>query len=322
MKQYYDNTMLSDYKTCPRKYYLRHEKGLRGAGIAPPLVFGLSWHAGMDALWSGWGKMPLAELLELTTYAFDQQWVEQGMLPPEKMTIEDFDRLGARTPMVAREMYANYAEKRTPILDACELLFAEQPFAVPLYPDNPDIWYIGRMDKGIKHGGDNIIIEHKTTSEYKKDGGFKSSYLESWYPNSQCEGYLYAGNMGDRKFPYIWVDAALVHKKEHHFFRFIPISTTFANMDNWLWEARDWVGRVISEKERLAAADADSEIMGAFPKNTESCNGKYGTCGFLPICRGFANPSKIQDAPAGYIVEKWEPFNILGLSKLGMEAPA
>ena len=322
MKQYFDNTRLGDYKKCPRYYYLRHVKNFRGQGVSLALSFGLSWHAAMDALWLGFGKLPDKELLEVSAYAFDKCWEEEGLPPPDKLTIENMEDFGMRNPMVAREMLFNYLDKRRPLMEDSELLFAERPFAVPIYPDNPDIWYIGRMDKGIKHQGTNIVLKHKTTSEYKKDGGFKEFYVQGWYPNSQCEGYLFEANMQDpsKPFRYVWVDAALVHKKEHHFFRFIPISATFANLDNWLWEARDWISRIRGELERLAAADADSEVMGAFPKNTESCSGKYGLCGFLGICRGFANPSKLSEPPAGYIVEKWEPFNILGLAALGMEA--
>lgn len=321
MKHYYDNTRISDYKKCPRYYYLRHEKNLRGSGVSLPLSFGLAWHAAQDVLWQGYGKVSDTELLQAAAFAFDKTWEGEGLLPYDKMSIDDIDRYSPRTPMIAREMLAEYLENRKPLMDSSTLLFAEKPFAVPLYPDNPDLWYIGRMDKGICNQGTNIILEHKTTTEYKKDGGFRSTYVESWYPSSQCEGYLYSINMEDpaKPFRYVWVDAALVHKKEHHFFKFIPISASFANLDNWLWEARDWVSRIISEHERLATANPDAEVLGAFPKNTDSCSGKYGLCSYLPICRGFNNPSKIQGAPAGFVVEKWEPFNILGLSKLGME---
>lgn len=320
MNRYYDNTMLSDYKKCPRYYYLRHLKHWRSQGISAALTFGLAWHDAMDILWQGYGKVPDNELLGAAAYAFDMRWEEQGMPSVETMTLEDHERLAPRTPMIAREMLANYLEARRPLMDASDLLFAEQPFAVPLYPDRPDLWYIGRMDKGISNRGTRIILEHKTTTEYKKDGGFKTQYLESWFPNAQAEGYLYSANMvGEGSFRYVWIDAALVHKKEHHFFKFIPIAASFANLDAWLWEARDWISRIMSEEDRLADCDPESPIMTAFPRHTNECIGKYGKCQFLDVCRGVPNPLKQAEPLGGYIVEKWEPFNILGIEKLGLK---
>lgn len=319
-KSYFDNTMLGDYKKCPRYFYLRHRKGWRSQGISAALTFGLSWHSAMDALWQGFGKVPDEQLLEIASFAFNKTWIEEGMPDPATMDIADTESLGARTPMIAREMLHQYLEKRRPLLEDSTLLFAERPFAVPIFQDDADIWYIGRMDKGISHGGRQLILEHKTTSEYKKDGGFKTSYVEGWYPNSQCEGYLYGSNMqGLGSFQYVWIDAALVHKKEHGFFKFIPISASFANLDNWLWEVRDWISRIMEEDRRLAEAPTNESTMGAFPRNTDQCNGKYGLCPFLGICRGFNNPAIVQEPPAGYIVDRWEPFNVLGLEKIGME---
>lgn len=318
MKQFYDNTMLSDYKKCPRFFYLRHERGWRPKGTATALIFGLSWHAAMDILWRGAGKFPKEVLIDTAMAAWEEQWVAEGMKPIADLDLQDIEMLGARTPHTAREMLINYYEQREHFMTSCTLLSAEKPFAVPIYQDRDDVWYIGRRDKDIRMNGDNVVIEHKTTTEYKIDGGFKSQYLESWDPNSQCQGYLYAAKIELGECRYVFVDAALVHKKVHDKFRFIPISATFSNLDNWLWECRDWINRVQSERERLAGQPRDRVIMGAFPKNTESCVGKYGPCSFLSICRGFHNPELLEDAPEGFVRDPWHPFEVLKISELGM----
>src|SRR3990167_8741093 len=195
-KCYFDNTKLSDYKACPRYYYLRNVKGWRPSGTAMPLIFGLCWHEAMDVIWIGYdkvrnGAVSKDDLIEAAMFAFEQCWIESGMKPFPDLDMQDLEMLGARTPMVAKEMLINYIEKREGVLNDMELIAAERPFAVPLYPERDDIWYIGRRDKDIRLNGDIIVVEHKTTSEYKIDGGFKSQYLESFYPNSQVEGYLY-----------------------------------------------------------------------------------------------------------------------------------
>lgn len=317
--QYYDNTMLSDYKKCPRMYYLRHERGWRPTGTAMALIFGLCWHEAMDIIWRHYHKFDKKELVTLAMAAFEAKWIEEGCKPFADLDLQDLEMLGARTPNTAEEMLYGYIEKRVLFLENAELVAAERPFAVPLYPDNKYLWYIGRMDKNIIFQGDKIVLEHKTTTEYKVDGGFKTQYVEGWFPNSQCEGYLYASNLEYPGTRYLWVDAALVHKKVHDAFKFIPISSAFANMDNWLWEVRDWISRVQSEQERLAGQPRDRSVMGAFPRNTEQCSGKYGLCAYLNICRSYPNPALLVEPPAGYMVDHWHPFEILKLSEIGME---
>lgn len=323
MNRYYDNTKLGDYKACPRFYYLRHVKGWRPSGTAMPLVFGLCWHEAMDVIWIGYAKVrdglvSHEDLVEAAMFAFEECWIKSGLKPFADLDMQDLEMLGARTPMIAKEMLTNYLTKRADILDSMELLAAERPFAVPLYPDRTDIWYIGRRDKDIMLNGDRVVIEHKTTSEYKIDGGFKSQYLESFYPNSQVEGYLYAANLEYGNVKYVWADAALVHKKVHDAFRFIPVSATFAALDAWLWEARDWSNRIESELERLSDAAAE-KILSAFPRNTQQCVGKYGLCSMLSICRGFPNPAQVEEPPTGYIYEPWNPFDLLKISTLGIK---
>lgn len=316
-KSFFDNTKLSDYKKCPRLYYLRHERGWRPQGTSQALIFGLSWHAAMDIIWQGYGKLPVPELIEAAMFAFDAEWQGQGLKPIAELDLQDIEMLGARTPMNAKTMLQNYVDKREGILANMQLVAAERPFAVALYPDNDKVWYIGRRDKDIILNGDRIVIEHKTTTEYKVDGGFKTQYIESWYPNSQCEGYLYASNLEWGKTSAVWVDAALVHKKVHDCFKFIPVSSTFAALDAWLWEVRDWVGRIESERERMLTAEA-ARILTAFPKNTEQCCGKYGLCGMLDICRGYPNPAQLEKPPAGFIHDPWNPFDLLKIAELGI----
>jgi len=316
MKRYYDNTKLGDYKKCPRYYYLRHVRGWRKSGTAMPLVFGLCWHEAMNVIWSGWKPgVYTSTLIENAMLAVNTCWVENGGKPIADLDMQDLEMLGARTPMNLKEMLYNYVEKREGVLNQMELLAAERPFAVPLYPDNPDVWYIGRRDKDVRINGDVVIIEHKTTTEYKVDGGFKSQYLESYYPNSQCSGYLYAANIEYPSTRYVWVDAALVHKKVHDAFRFIPISFTLSDMDAWLWEARDWAERIESDMERMVDQPIQT-AMGAFPKNTEQCVGKYGVCSFIQICRGFSNPSELDEPPTGFIHDVWNPFELLHINTI------
>lgn len=321
-KVYYDNSMISSFKECPRKFYLRHVRGWTGNGISMPLAFGLSWHNAMDIVWSQYGKMPDREVVRLATQAFIDTWIEQGLPHPDDLTIDLLDKYGARTPFVAAEMLASYLEKRKATFDdpSFKLEAVEQPFAVPIYPDRTDIWYIGRLDKVFSLHGSRIIGEHKTTSEYKIDGGFKSSWVDSWSPSAQIEGYLYAGNIYfDGGVRYVWVDGALVHKKVHDAFKFVPVSASMSSLDGWLWEVRAWIDRINIEKDKLEYGAADDDYMQCFPRNTDSCVGKYGPCSYRDICTSCDNPHKVSEPPDGYVVKFWSPFDLLGIEKLGTQ---
>lgn len=319
-KSYYDNSMLSSFKECPRKFYLRHIRGWTSQGISMPLTFGLSWHDAMDVLWGSYGKMPDDELLIKASQQFSKTWQEQGLPPPADLTVDQLDKYGARTPFVAAEMLYEYLKKRKDTFDnpSFKLEAIEQPFAIPIYPDNNNVWYIGRLDKVFHLNGSRIIGEHKTTSEYKIDGGFKTSYLEGWSPSAQIEGYMFAGNMyfngGVR---YVWVDAALVHKKVHTAFKFIPISANMSSLDGWLWEARNWIEQVNTEKAKLEDGAAKGHMMQCFPRNTDACTGKYGPCTYKNICGNVDNPHNLEHPPEGYIVKFWSPFDLLKISQLG-----
>lgn len=319
-RRYVDNTMLKDYKDCPRRYFLRHKKHWRRDGTAAPLVFGLSWHSAMDVLWSNFGKVDDGTLLQMAALAFDACWTEQGMPSPDVMGVEDIERLAPRTPYVAREMLAGYLEARRHVLNGMSLISCEQPFAVPL-PGVENTWYCGRLDKVFDYNNLRVLGEHKSTTEYKIDGGFKTQYLASWFIDSQIMGYLYGGGLFFEGLEQVWVDAALVHKKIHTAFKFIPISHQFAMLAQWVEDTVEWVQRIYQDEARFSESGALGK--GVFPKQTESCFNKYGSCQFLDICRTCPDPSQLSEPPLGYVEEEWSPFSILKLHKLlDHETPA
>lgn len=306
---YYDNSMLSSYKDCPRKYYLRHELGWRSEGTSLPLVFGLSWHSGQDALWTfaKKGATP-EELLQLAMSNFLETWESQGM--SSELDVAQLTTMAPRTPGIAKEMYANYMAARWKMLTTAELLACEQPFAVPL-ADTDGRWYAGRLDKVVRYNGETVVLEHKTTTAYSTTSTFQNSYVDSWYSDAQCKGYQYGGSLYFEGLQQVWVDAALVHKKIHDGFRFIPVAHQFPLLTEWLRDTAEWIQRV--ESDRQALSDG---LPGAFPKNENHCFGKYGSCTFLNVCRTVSEPWLLDSPPAGYMVEFWKPFELLGLDKL------
>lgn len=316
----YDNTKIADYKKCPRSYFIRHVLGWtrEGTSTSPALVFGSSWHAGMDALWGtaskqvqSVGRVDKEELVTQAMSGFLLEWSEQGYDPePDMVTIEE---LNPRTPSVAHEMYYNYAAHNERMLTHSRVLAIEQPLAVP-FPELDDTWYVGRLDKVVEYNGQELILEHKTTTAYAIQGQFQRDYCDSWYAAPQIKGYQFAGTLYYPKLQAVWVDAALVHKKVHDAFKFIPVSHSWPLLKEWTYDTKEWLLRISLEESKYA--NVGELTPGLFPRNEDSCYGKYGVCPFLDICRTVSDPSTLPEVPAGYVAERWEPFDTLGLEKL------
>jgi len=307
----YDNTRISAYKTCARSYFLRHQMHWRPEGTGLALIFGLSWHDGQDIVWGHAKKFNQYDLADLASMAFSKTWEENGLDP--EPGLDQANYWAPRTPQIAREMYHAYTEKHWKMLQGCEVFAIEQPFAVPI-PGMPGHWYIGRLDKGVKWSGQRLILEHKSTTAYATIGNFRADYVDSWFMSSQVKGYQFGGSLFYGNIDGVWVDAALVHKKVHDAFKFIPVSHNFTLLQEWIEGTKAWVQQISEEEDRFKAEG--KLLPGMFKKNEESCYGKYGACPFIDICRTQADPSQLEEVPVGFVKEVWEPFSVLGLDKL------
>lgn len=307
----FDNTKLSGYKNCPRYHFLRQVLGWKRVGTGSALVFGSSWHEGMDAVWTHAKNVQPDELAKMAYLSFIQKWEEEGYNP--EPGLQEQEQLGARTPMVAYEMYVEYINARWKMLQEANVLAVEQPVAVPI-PGMDNFWYVGRLDKVIQYGANILVLEHKSTTAYATIGNFRTDYVESWYTDSQVKGYEFLASLYYPGLDAVWVDAALVHKKIHNAFKFIPVNHSQDLMLEWVNDMAAWTARVALEEDKFK--DAGYLTPGLFPKNENSCFGKYGACTFIDVCRSVADPSKLDEIPAGYIVEPWNPFSMIQLDKV------
>lgn len=270
----------------------------------------------MDVVWKlADSDLTDVELTKEALKAYVDRWVEEGWPHPNDMTMEQADMYSPRGPRIAAETLINYIEQRRPFIKEGEVLAVEQPFAVPLGEDTDDL-YIGRLDKVFRHPREGtVVIEHKSTTLYSTKGGLRPQYIDQWSPNSQVDGYIHAAHMLYKNVRGVWIDAALFHKQHHGIFKFIPVDRQFAALDQWLAETRSWIERVEFDVKDL---EENKNIGTAFPKNTGSC-GNYAGCTYRDICKFYIDPTKQEEPPPGFITEKWEPFDILKLQKIGLE---
>jgi len=333
---FYDNTRIKCFRACPRKYYFRHVLDWTREGFVPPLTFGGAWHAAMDVVWRECCRFSDNNSSIIARKAYEEgflpKWLEEGGPHPDEMGSDELDALKARTPMVALEMLHNYVDERRGFLSEIELLAIEQPFAVPLDPEDETLFYVGRLDKVFKMKGGIYVGEHKTTSLYAVAGGFRSQFLDSFSPNSQIDGYLHALHMlYPKEAKAVWIDAALVHKNHHDVFKFLPIERQIDQLDSWLWETKDWIRQIKEQSLHLdqfnnraeynlttKIVEQDLAYMSAFPKNTDSCQDFNRSCTYINLCKAWSNPID-HEVPEDFIVNKWSPFERLELERIGLE---
>jgi hypothetical protein len=336
--RFYDNTRVSAMKRCPRYYYYRHMRDWTPEVTGPALVFGSSWHESMDVVWRMMGEEKNSDTIEVATEAikaFNAKWVEEGMLSIEELGPDDMAKLKMRHPGTAMEMIYNYCDTRKAFLNdpELEIVAIEQPFAVPLDPSDPDLFYVGRLDKVFRKRGKLFIGEHKTSSLYSKSSGFRSTWIDSFSPNSQVDGYLFAARILYGECEALWIDGALVHANIHDVFKFIPVDRADQQLDAWLWETRYWIDMIESNKSAmfdLLSSHADESgnptdlgalpYMPVFPKNCNSCM-DFAGCSYLDLCKMWPNPVE-RDLPLGYKQEHWSPFEVLELEKIGLKNPS
>src|SRR5574340_1107815 len=112
----------------------------------------------------------------------------------------------------------------------------------------------------------------------------------------------------------VWVDGALVHMKVHDAFKFVPIAHSLPLLEEWITDTKVWIGEI--QRETAEFLEEGNLKKGTFRRNEDNCFEKYGRCPFLNICSTCADPTQLKEVPTGYKVEKWEPFDELGIDRL------
>jgi len=321
-----DNSTVSCFRDCRRRALYRYVKDWTKDGPEPAsLAFGRGWHNGLDALYklyyttrdetnklfkAEWPKIKASdaflETIADTAYkAFLEEWTDAGY--PETPSFEDLAADPKRTPIRAKNMFIQYYLDMMHIMDGWSLIASEAPFIVPLDDTETKYWYGGRTDKIIASEEGLWLVEHKTSSLYSKSSGFQSAFSDSFSPNSQIEGYMFAlhwlkarGEIkSDLPIVGVIVDAALVHKVQFYFKR-IPIYYDERLVTQWYEEVIQYVHEFDQTLEN-----------GKWSRNTDSCQGKYGCCQFVDVCRMYPDHNPLlanNQPPQGFAERAWTPY--------------
>jgi hypothetical protein len=325
---YYDNSMLDNFRACHRKYYFRNVVFWTSDETNHNLIFGSCWHTAMDVVWLNADK-PVGDddLLAIAMVAFMEEWYSSYPMEQDKpesiFAGEADDQRFPKTPGRAKDMLYHYIKSKRPYIAKYKILGVETPFIVPL-PEFSHTFYVGRKDKTYESQGVVKDLDHKTT---KTDGDV---WVNTFYPNSQMDGYMYAGYLqyGDAYWG-IEIDGALCQKGSAKTaregfppgigFKTVPLQYKLALLEDWLWTTTFFIKDIEANMAMLADCKSEDNILKAFRKHTTGC-GYYAGCEYRDLCKFYENPLRFEgEVPRGFKVEKWEPFDILDITKKAVD---
>ncbi len=291
-----DNTMVSAYKECPRKYHLAHEKYWIPDSPNIHFIFGEGWHSAMDAVYTYWDllKDGNAEDTEMVY----RMALRAFMKVYRREIAEEADMdYHPKNPTRVLDALPAYIQrmKEWPMLYEGKLLALEEPFIVSV--GIQDVMYTGKVDKIISSPQGTWVIDHKTTSY--TPGVFSRSLR----PNSQFDGYLFAAGMTQENVKGLIVDTFSCRKPTYEFAREF-LDKAWSDLDAWQEDLMFWCKGIISTEDR--------------PRNTSSCH-LYGGCKYRDICTAFPKMKDLPDDPTtGFKVQEWSPLDEETRLKLGV----
>lgn len=282
-----DNTSISMYKDCPRKYYYAIVEGWRPLHASSALDFGTAFHTGVETLHRA--KVSGQDHEAAIRSAL------RAVLPLCKAL--DFSD-PARNPFTLLRAIVWYADHyrddplQTVVLadgrPALELSFR---FELPIQtPGDESYLYCGHIDRIAKLGNSTYCVDYKTTTSALND-----KYFARYSPNAQISGYSYASHiLFMQPASGFIIDSIQLGVNYSRPQRYIAPRTN-EQLEEWLENTIHWVKRM-----------EDSAVNNSWPMNEESCT-KYGSCQFREVCN---KTPGVRDnfLASGFKRDRWNPL--------------
>ena len=295
-----DNSTLSTFKRCPRKYYYQTIKGVipKRDNYMLAAKFGSAIHASLDA-WFSLAGQDIQVRSKAMDKAFIDSWKEH----------EKFDESRILTIFRGLALLDKYKSVfATEVFDivAVEKMWS---FPVSIITDNEhmrcDVVYWAKIDAVVmmKDTKEIMILEHKTS-------GRRNSICTK--PNSQLAGYVYVVQDNLR----IPVKGVIVNELTYRkggkgeatedTVECQRVIDTYSKeeLEYWRRDLNYWLTQLVT------AHKGRDTNMDVFPMNTEHCK-DYGACPYLELCKNSDSldiqESIINEAYEPYI---WEPWSV------------
>lgn len=286
----HDSTKIQCFMECPRKYFYTYVLGWQPTAPSVHLVFGEAWHHIMETF---------------LRHGYSSDAIEKGynkFLACYRQHFQDYEEesLEPKTPSQALAAAVAYCHHYD--TDNFRIHHTEVAGSAML---DKELFLHFKSDAIIESEGKFFCLEHKTTSS------FRDSWLNSWQLKFQVGAYhhlLYC-LYSEEQVGGVTINGTMFSRgKPPEFLRFTVSKPPLA-MEQWRQNAIRWIEAINREFDQLVYSNPESQVMSAFPQNTEACT-HWGICPFHTFCQSpqWANPTQRADMiPAGYERRFWDP---------------
>lgn len=285
-----DSTSLGTFKECPRKYYLRHIRGVVPKDTSVHLVFGLLLHQGCEVYDHARAKGAdhRKALLACVRWGLKATWANGK---PVSWNHPEKNRLSLIRALVWHLNKFNPDPCETVLLangqPAVELSFT---MSTGLKHGGEDLVLCGHLDKIVSLGGFKFIKDIKTTS-----GALNPWFFDRFNPDNQMSLYDVAGSVVlEEPISGVIVDAIQIGAGFVRSERgLVPRSAE--QRQEWLEELGFWLRSMSQAAQELE-----------WPMNDKSCH-NYGGCPYRGICSKSPGLRETEISQR-YFQETWDPL--------------
>lgn len=260
----WDSTSLSNFVTCPRKYYYTNLQGWQSEVRSVHLIFGGHYASALEhyhkhrAAGDDWDTAVRKILRELLT----NTWDSEAGKPEDWMHSSKTRETLVRSVVWYLDHFREDAMETVILQDGRAAV--EYSFSLEL---SEDVLYCGHIDRLVSYGGDVYVQDQKTTG-----GAIGAHFFKGFSPDYQMSGYTLAGSIiFNLPVKGVVIDAARIAVGFTEFGRGF-VNRPAPVLEEFREEVLHYVG--------LAKACHES---GYYPMNRKSC-GNYGGCEFASVC--------------------------------------
>lgn len=298
LPQHIDSTMLSAFRSCPKKFFWSHIRGLHPKSRSADLHAGGCFASGLEQFYRTLAKGATVDEAKLAMFkTFTAEWGDY--IAPDKnpksqdnMWIALDDYLRTYPPAIDRFQFLRNPDGSPTVEFSFAIPLDFEGF--PLHPSGEPFIYTGRADGIGTYDGKMCFKDEKTTK------GIGSTWAQQWALRGQFIGYTWAGRMSGYDIDSVLVRGIGILKTE---IKQIEIFKTYSQ------HLRDlWFKQLHSDLGRLRKCWDEGYFDYTFG---ESCTA-YGGCPFVPLCES-PNPEVWTDT---YDIKFWDPTRKVPLDDL------
>lgn len=286
----WDSTSIGLFKTCPKKYYYSIVCGYEPRIMAPPLAFGIAFHAVQEA----WHRMVLSGVDKHTALIKTVRLAGQlGETLPAGDSSRTKETL-VRSVVWYLDQF--WDDKAVTVCQRDSRPVIEYHFKVSFMEYlGLEVFICGHIDRMVKWQNRTYVTDYKTT-KYSLDNKF----FDQFKPSTQMPLYATACHLLAEdldSFPAadgVIIDGIQLGVNFSRFARSV-VEFSLEEINEYIKDLKYWITQAM-----------DACAAGYFPQNTESCQ-KYSGCHFREIC---AKPPARRDAflNGNYVKRTWDPL--------------